>query len=132
MGRTAQSSKSKILITFAVLVILAVPIAIWQTTSNTKPNIPQTAKVTPVKQAEPSTQISYQGEDGKTALELLKTHADVKTTKDPSLGEYVTSVNGNDGGGKKYWLYFVDGKEAAEGAGTYVTKSSETIEWKLQ
>ena len=75
--------------------------------------------------------ISYRGEDGKTALELLKTNA-TAVTKTSSIGEYVTSINGNDGGGKKYWLFFVDGKESSLGAGAYVTKSGENIEWKLQ
>ena len=132
MGRTAQSSKSKLIITGAVLVLLAIPVAVWQTSSNTKPNIPETTEVTPTEQTEPTTQISYQGEDGKTALELLKANADVKTTNDLSLGEYVTSINGNDGGGTKYWLFYIDGKEAPEGADKYVTNSNEAIEWKLQ
>src|SRR3972149_9844105 len=55
--------------------------------------------------------ISYRGEDGKTALELVKKHAKVET-KSYSFGELVTAINSNDGGGKKYWLYFVNGKEA--------------------
>lgn len=75
--------------------------------------------------------LSYQGEDGKTALELLKSEAEVET-KSSSLGEYVVSINGNDGGGSKYWLFYVDGRESPVGAGSYTTKSGETIEWKLQ
>lgn len=126
MSRTAPTKKN-ILITATVLVALATPAVIWQI-QDSKPITP--ASQTTVKPAE-TTHLSYEGQDGKTALELLKAKADAQT-KSSSLGEYVTAINGNDGGGTKYWLFYVNGKEAAEGAGTYVTHAGETIEWKLQ
>lgn len=80
-----------------------------------------------------STAVSYQGEDGKNALELLKNHDTVETTTDPNLGEYVTSINGTKSGtGGKYWVYYVNGQAASLGAGQYTTKSSDSIEWKLE
>lgn len=83
--------------------------------------------------AEQQTTVSYQGEDGKNALELLKAKAAVETTTDPSLGEYVTSVNGvASGTDGKYWLYYVNGQPAAVGADTYQTTAADTIEWKLE
>lgn len=99
-----------------------------------KPDAPKQAVQTAVVEqpAERATEfISYQGEDGKTALELLKSQAEVQT-KSTAYGEMVTAVNGSDGGGSKYWLFYVDGQEAPEGAATYVTKTGQTIEWKLQ
>lgn len=75
--------------------------------------------------------VMYHGNDGQTALDGLKAVAHV-VTKQSSYGEYVVSINGSDGGGKKYWLFYVNGKEASSGAGTYVTKASDTIEWRLQ
>jgi len=131
MERATLSAKTKTIIVSAVVLIGAVGGGLWynqaQQTKPTTPSASQTVAVTPQK----TESISYRGEDGKTALELLKTNA-TAVTKTSSIGEYVTSINGNDGGGKKYWLFFVDGKESSVGAGAYVTKSSENIEWKLQ
>jgi hypothetical protein len=80
-----------------------------------------------------STTVSYQGEDGKNVLELLKAHATVETTTDPNLGEYVTSVNGvKSGTDGKYWIYSVNGLAGSVGAGEQTTVSTDTIEWKLE
>jgi len=131
MGRAIPLSKTKTLIISAVVLIGAIGGGVWYNQANqtkpTTPSTPQTAVVTPKK----TESISYKGEDGKTALELLKTNA-TAVTKQSSMGEYVTSINGNDGGGKKYWLFFVNGQESSVGAATYVTKTGENIEWKLQ
>jgi hypothetical protein len=75
--------------------------------------------------------IHYKGQDGRSALALLKQKAAVQT-KQSQYGEYVVSINANDGGGKKYWLFYVNGQEATVGAGAYITKSSDAIEWRLQ
>jgi len=82
-------------------------------------------------QTAPTTQVSYRGLEGKTALDLLKVHAKV-TTKSSSLGDYVVAINGNDGGGKKYWLFYVNDKLADVGAGQYATHNNDTVVWKLQ
>jgi hypothetical protein len=76
--------------------------------------------------------ILYAGEDGKTALEILKQKADV-LTKDSDYGEYVDSINGLQGGtGGKYWTFYVNGQMAQVGAGTYQTKNGDRIEWKFE
>lgn len=75
-------------------------------------------------------QLSYKGVSGKNALELLKMHAHI-TTKSTSFGPLVESINGVQGGGK-YWMLYVNGKQAAVGAAAYVTKSADTIEWKFE
>lgn len=78
-----------------------------------------------------TTQLSYQGQDGKNALELLKSHAKVET-KHFSFGDQVMSINGTAGNGPKYWTLYVNGQESTVGAGAYVTKNSDDIMWKLQ
>ena len=113
------------------MLIGAVGGGVWYNQAHQTKQNTQTSTQTPAEAPQKTESISYKGEDGKTALELLKTNA-TAVTKQSSIGEYVTSINGNDGGGKKYWLFFVDGKESSVGAGAYVTKSSENIEWKLQ
>lgn len=77
------------------------------------------------------TQISYHGQNGVDALTLLKKHATVKT-KHYSFGDEVTSINGSAGNGPKYWIFYVNGKEASVGAGSYKTKDSDILKWKLQ
>ncbi len=84
-----------------------------------------------VRAVQPTTSLTYSGQDGKTALELLKHRASVQTKKS-SLGEYVVSINGSSGAGKKYWIFYVNGKEAQVGAGAYTTHDSDTIQWRLQ
>jgi hypothetical protein len=79
-----------------------------------------------------STTVTYQGQDGKTALELLKQKATV-VTKDSSYGPYVDSVNGVKGGeGGKYWTFYINGKMAQVGGNAYDTKGGDKIEWKFE
>lgn len=74
--------------------------------------------------------IAYAGADGKTALELLKARARVRTSTS-SLGELVEEINGVRGSAEHRLLYFVNGQMAATGAANYVTKNGDQIEWKL-
>lgn len=76
--------------------------------------------------------VSYQGEEGKTALETLRQRTDVET-KTESFGEFVTGINGLVAdSAKEYWAFYVNGAYASEGAGTYIQKSGDVIEWKLE
>jgi len=77
------------------------------------------------------TQISYRGEQGVDALTLLKQHATVGV-KHYSFGDLVTSIDGSAGNGPKYWTFYINGQEAQVGAGSYKTKDSDTLKWKLQ
>ncbi len=76
--------------------------------------------------------VSYQGEEGRTALVVLKELTEVET-KTESFGEFVTGINGvMADSSKEYWSFYVNGEYASEGAGTYQTKEGELIEWKLE
>lgn len=76
--------------------------------------------------------VSYDGVEGKNALELLKSKATV-TTKQSSYGEYVDTVNGVQGGTDgKYWTFYINGKMAQVGAADYKTKDGDKIEWKFE
>lgn len=81
--------------------------------------------------SEDGTMVTYQGKDGRSALELLKDKTQTQT-EDSSFGEYVVSINGKDGGGQKYWLFYVNGQPATVGASDYITKNNDTIEWRLE
>ncbi len=88
----------------------------------------------PVPQAAPEREerllIAYDGEEGKTALELLKTRARIRTTTS-QWGELVEEINGVSSGRGYYLIFYVNGVMAKVGAGSYVTKKGERIEWKL-
>jgi hypothetical protein len=77
--------------------------------------------------------VSYEGQNDKTALELLKDNYQVETKDFSGMGEFVISIDGVGAeDGKNFWAFYVDGKMAAEGAGTYKTKNGEKIEWRLE
>lgn len=76
--------------------------------------------------------VSYDGQEGKTALELLKSLTSVET-QSSAYGDFVISVNGLKADStKEYWSFYVNGAYASEGAGTYKTNSIDKIEWKLE
>jgi len=83
---------------------------------------------TPTREERPV--IAYEGEDGKTALELLKAHAKVRTATS-QLGELVEEINGVASGNGRYLIYFVNGAMAKTGASQYVTRRGDKVEWKL-
>jgi hypothetical protein len=74
--------------------------------------------------------IAYKGEEGKTALDILKARAQVRTSTS-SLGELVEEINGTKSSESEHLLFFVNGEMSKVGAGGYVTKPSDRIEWKL-
>jgi Domain of unknown function (DUF4430) len=76
------------------------------------------------------TVIAYEGEDGKTALEILKARARVRTSAS-QLGELVEEINGMNNGNGYYLIYYVNGVKAKVGAGSYTTKNGDKVEWKL-
>ena len=80
---------------------------------------------------EDGTIVSYPGQEGVTALAILKDVAETET-EDSSFGEFVTTINGVEGNGPKYWLFYVNDEAATVGSSEYVTHDGETIEWRLE
>lgn len=126
MGRTAQN-KLKTALIAAAIVVLGAGGAVIAVVSNSPPH-----KVgTSVNAQQQLTDIKYNGQNGIDALTLLKKHAKVQA-KHYSFGDLVTSINGSAGNGPKYWTFYINGKEAQVGAGSYITKNQDKLEWKLQ
>jgi hypothetical protein len=94
-------------------------------------NSPSHKVSTVVNAQHQTTYIKYNGQNGQNALALLKKHATV-TVKHYSFGDQVVSINGTAGSGPKYWSFYINSKMADIGAGNYITKNSDKIEWKLQ
>ncbi|MBI5530436.1 MAG: DUF4430 domain-containing protein [Candidatus Doudnabacteria bacterium] len=89
------------------------------------------AVVTQKTIAPPMNEIKYQGEDGKNAMDLLKAKYKVETKSFGSAGEFVESINGVKPDSKHFWKFFINGKSASVGASSYVTKSTDMLEWQL-
>ncbi|MBI3952731.1 MAG: DUF4430 domain-containing protein [Candidatus Doudnabacteria bacterium] len=85
-----------------------------------------------VQTQQKNSSITYQGVEGKTALELLKASHQVET-KSYSFGDMVVAIDGvSPDQTKAFWSFYVNGSQAQVGAGSYVTKSGDVIEWKLE
>ena len=78
------------------------------------------------------TTYSYKGNSGVTALNLLEQSYKVQTKTYSGLGTEVTGINGVDANTKDYWAFYVDGKLAQVGPSAYVTKTGDTVTWKLE
>ena len=93
---------------------------------------PRPAASTPAPAQQSDNLVHFSAEPDKSVLEQLTGKAVVET-KDSQYGLYVDSINGKkNGDGGKYWVFYVDGKLASIGAGEYITKGGENIEWKFE
>lgn len=114
----------KILIVLSAVMLLAV-------SCGKQPYTPPTQNQTAKQDAPKIESIRYNGEDGKTALELLKAKYQVQT-KTFSFGEMVESINGIRADNNHFWALYADGKQTTVGASDYKTKNGEVIEWKWE
>lgn len=84
-----------------------------------------------------SSEASFAGQlvdilEGESALALIKrTHPVV--TKDYDFGTLVESIDGvKNGTDNKYWILYVNGKQATVGAGAYTIQKYDNIEWRFE
>ena len=81
---------------------------------------------------QPVDRVAYIGTKGLSILTQLRQVAQVET-QTSSYGEYVTGINGLQGGTDgKYWTYYIDGKLATVGAASYTSIGGERVEWKFE
>ena len=126
MSRAALRNKTNIIIGVVIaILVVGVGLGLIEHHHNKPIPKPTTYKVAAL------TQINYQGVQGETALATLQHHHRV-LTKSYSFGELVTSIDGVAGNSPKYWTFYVNGHQASVGAGSYQSKSTDHIEWKLQ
>jgi hypothetical protein len=81
-----------------------------------------------------ATELSYPGQDGKTALDLLLENDPDAQVEGEGEQAMVTGINGRtaDDAKKEFWALYVDGQQAQVGAGSLETKDGQTITWKLE
>lgn len=75
--------------------------------------------------------VSFTGTEGKTALASLKEQHSVET-KATTYGDMVVTINGLAADDTHYWAFYVNGVMANEGAGTYVPKTGDTLEFRWE
>ncbi len=116
--------RSSIVLFALIVVIIGVALLYTQSKEFARPE----TKVASTTQA--PTTFSYPGVTGKDALTLLKEKAAVEQ----DTSGLVTSINMRkaDSAGHEYWAFYVNGKMAAVGPASYVTKSTEKIQWKIE
>lgn len=75
--------------------------------------------------------LTYNGQAGKTALELLQEHADATISGEGEMA-YVTGINGVDADPNgEYWQFLINGESSMVGAGSYTTKANDVITWQI-
>ena len=116
-----------LLISFIVIVFLALGYFKYAPSNSDETVVSTTQNI--IEQAD---QISYQGQEGKNALELLKQKYPVEVKSFSGVGEFVDAINGVKPDEKHFWSFYVNGAQSNTGASTYITKSSDVIEWKLE
>ena len=87
---------------------------------------------TPLPEIREAGYITYSGVEGKTAIEVLKTSAVIKTKIYSGIGEFVESINGETPDNTHFWAFYVNGKKSTVGATAYVTRNTDNIEWKIE
>jgi hypothetical protein len=76
---------------------------------------------------------NVEAEAGETALDVLKKTIVIETDGE-GVDAFVTSINKRkaDGGKQEFWAFYVNGKQAPVGAGSYKVQPKDTITWKLE
>lgn len=71
---------------------------------------------------------------GSTALQLLIATEHKVSMKGEKENAFITAINGRvaDAAKHEFWAFYVNGKQAVVGAGTYRVKNNDTIEWKIE
>lgn len=129
-----MNKKTIIAIVVAVLIAAAaiITVLLMNQPKTTEANKTNESSTSTTKPTEKDTSVTYSGVEGKTALELLKSSATVEMSGEGEMA-FVTSVNGvkADSTKNQFWSFNVNGTPASVGAGSYITKSTDTITWKL-
>ncbi len=75
--------------------------------------------------------VDYEGQDGKTALEILQSSHKVEI-QESSIGKFIVGIDGDKNTDDTFWMFYVNGTLGPVGADQYKTKNGEKIEWRLE
>lgn len=76
---------------------------------------------------------SYKDVQNITALDLLKQTSDI-LVEGQNKEAFVTTIDGLQAKSeqREYWAFYVNGKLASVGAGSYKLQPNDSLEWKLE
>jgi uncharacterized protein HemX len=131
--QNSRSNKKKLPLIIAVVVLAIIGIGGWryQQHQQKQEQQRQTQVAAAAEAAKTVEYVTYKGITGQTALDILKSQHKV-SVKVYSFGDLVESIDGVSGAGPKYWTFYVNGKMADMGAGSYQSQPTDKIEWKLE
>ena len=91
-----------------------------------------TQEIEPIGDA-PQKQEQVKVEKDQTALEVLQRSHQIET-KGKGINAFITSIDGRkaDDAKNEFWAFYVNGKQAEVGAGSYVLKPNDKILWKIE
>jgi len=75
--------------------------------------------------------VSYDGVNGKNALEILKSTADIRT-EETVIGVFVTKINGIENDNEHYWMFYVNNELANVSADQYQTNDTDKVQWRYE
>jgi hypothetical protein len=123
--------KAKRLEIFIIIIVIALFGVTYALTQKATAPVISSTNVSNQNQATADGIVTYQGEDGRSALELLTVFHKVKI-KHYSFGDQVIAIDDVEPDGTTaFWEFYVNGKSSPVGAGSYVTKSSDILSWKV-
>jgi outer membrane lipopolysaccharide assembly protein LptE/RlpB len=111
-----------------LLIVIAATMTLLGGCGLTNQNKNTVNAATNVNNAGSAASISYAGQAGKTALELLRANHQVTA----SAQGFVTAIDGQTAGNHQFWAFYVNGKSADQGAADYVCKDTDQISWRLE
>jgi hypothetical protein len=74
-------------------------------------------------------------EEGSSVYDVMikikneNTDFDFKYKEYPSLGIFIDEINGMESSPGKYWMYYINNKEASVGVSNYILKDGDSILW---
>jgi hypothetical protein len=114
------------LIAAATIITTAIIISGQDTTPEPTPD-PDPVVVCPIE----NNIVTYSGEEGKTAFDILDSLCTVETISS-DFGEFVTGIDGISSDETNYWAFYVNNDYATVGASSYETKEGDVIKWQLE
>ncbi len=92
-----------------------------------------TKKITVAQKINRGEFLKIEVEEGTTALDLLKSNNKVKTQGE-GKNAFVVEINGVKAeiAKKQFWAFYINGKMASVGAGSYQLRQGDKILWQLE
>lgn len=91
----------------------------------------QTAPQSGESQTQTLKTVSYQGQNGKTVLELLQKDHQVEI-ETVDYGAFVKSIDGTSNTQAAFWRYYLNGQTGDTSPDKKMTTDTDSIEWRLE